>query len=131
MVQLHELVSLLGVAGLLILIAIVLGAGLLALYTLLHFGDTSLGILKSFVREMVVALRYESSKAHPAIRVEFRLHQFFMTAFLLSSGALILHSLLPWARKPVEDALLVLVIASFVIIAILAGVSMRLALRLP
>jgi len=127
--QLRELVNLFGVIGALAFIAIVLGAVLLALLMILHFGETSFHDLAVFVREMFVALRYEPRKAHPAIRLELHFHRFFGAAFLLCLGATVLHALFPWMRKAVEDAVYVSLIGSFILLILLSLVSMGLSLR--
>lgn len=131
MSHLHDLVSVFGVVGALVLIAVLLGVGLLALYLILHFGETSIHALGLFVREMLAALRYEPRKTHVAIRLELHFQRTFLATFLLSFGAILLHALVPFMRKQVEDSVSVILVTSFVFSGLLALVSIKLSMRLP
>ena len=131
MSHLHDLVSVFGVVGALVLIAVLLCSGLLALYMVLHFGETSIHALRLFVVEMLAALRFEPRKTHPAIRVELYFQRIFLAILLLSFGAILLHALFPFMRKQVEDSVSVVLVTSFVFSGLLAWVSIKLSIRLP
>jgi len=131
MAQLHELVDIFGVPGSIILITIVLLVALGALYLVLQFGEASLRSVSSFAVEMLKTLRYEPKNTHPAIRVEFRLHQIFCAALFLTFGEVVLHSLFPWIRPQVENYILVVGVSSLIVIILLAGLSVRLSVRIP
>jgi hypothetical protein len=127
---LKDLVWTLGVPGAIILSAIVVGAALILGYMLLVFGDEGLRMLLPFMRDGLSTLRGEFSKAHPAIRLELRLHYFFGAVLLFCLGASVLHALIPWVREGTEKLLVGGFVTSFVVCIGLAVVSLTLSVRL-
>jgi hypothetical protein len=126
---LERLVSVFGIMGTLVLVAMVLGAGIITLNILLHHGETGLRALADYSLAALRLLRYEPKRTSPAVRCELRFHQFFILAFFLSFGAVLIHAAIPWMKPDVERTLLAVGVSSFVIIILLTAVSIKLTAR--
>jgi hypothetical protein len=131
MLILHELVSIFGVPGTIVLITIFLLVGLGVLYLVLQFGEKGLGLLPSFALRIVEVLAGEFKSKQPAIRVERIFTFIFLTVFLLTFAEVALHSLFPWIRHEAEYYFLLVSISCFLVLIALAWVSVKLSLRLP
>ena len=126
----RKVVRILGPVGTITLIGLVLGTLLLLGYMVLRFGEKGTEMFLPFLRESVLALRRESAKTHPAIRIEFRLHCLFGTIVFFCLAASLLHALVPWLRDSTERLIFDAFITSFIVCIALASVSIGLSLRL-
>lgn len=128
---LTELALNLGKVAFILLVTIVLVFAYLALRMLLEFGRVGFKEVGAAAVGMYKLLRYEPRKTHPAIRMEFRFHQFFGMVAIVSLLLLVLHSLIPWASKTLEYAASVGFVSSLVFIVVLGHKSIELSVRLP
>jgi hypothetical protein len=127
----ERIVGVFGVVGTLVLVAMVLGAGLVVLYLLLHHGQIGFRALADYSLAALRLLRYEPKRTSPAVRLELHFHQFFIFTFVLSFGAILVQELVPWMKENIEHTLLTVGVSSFVIVILLAAVSIKLTARLP
>lgn len=128
---LNNLAAVLGTIGTVTLVAVVLAFVLLSLDMILKFGHrAAVEMFLPFLREAFKTLRSESTKTHPAIRLEMRFEYFFgtITAFCLLVNAL--HALIPWVNEKSEQVILGSLITSAILFVLMAAVSLTLALRL-
>jgi hypothetical protein len=124
--------SVLGVAGTLVLAALVLGSFLFLVYMILRFGESGIDMFLPFIREMFGALRREIGKTdNTAIRIELGLECLFGTILVLCLLASLLHALMPWVRASTEELFLDAFITSGVVCVALACVSVTVSIRLP
>jgi hypothetical protein len=129
--KLERLAAVFGRVGAITLITIAIAAALLFLQLVLEFGHGSVEMFVPFVRDILVTLLTEHKKSHPAIRFEFGMHIFFGLTFFLCFAALLLHALIPWHTNLREGIFYALLVTSFVVTMVLAGISFKLAARLP
>jgi hypothetical protein len=127
---LNELASVLGVPGTIMLVAIVLGFVLYFVYMILLFGDRAVQMFLPFLSEAFKALRSESTKTHPAIRLEMRFQQFLGAIVVLCLLGVLLHALVPWVPEKPENVILGSLLTSGVLFVCLGSISLRLTLRL-
>jgi hypothetical protein len=127
---LNDLAAILGPIGTVLLVTVVLGAMLTFLYMVLHFGDQAAHMFLPFLHEAFKALRSESTKTHPAIRLEMRFQQFLGAIVILCLLAILLHALVPWVRERSEQTLLDALLTSAILFVCLGCVSLNLSLRL-
>jgi len=130
----HEIVDALGARGVAVIVTIALvvivGGLLIFGYMCLAFGDRALEMLLPFLREIFNSLKKEPAKLDPAVRLELIFHRFLSALILFCLAATLLHALVPWVKERVENILLGGFITSFLLWIGLAGVSLRLTLRL-
>jgi hypothetical protein len=127
---LNDLAVILGPIGTVLLVAVVLGTLLTFLYMVLHFGDQAAHMFLPFLHEAVTALRSESTKTHPAIRLEMRFQMFLGAIVIFCLLASLSHALIPWVRERSEQVFLDALITSAVLFVVLGCVSLNLSLRL-
>lgn len=129
---LNAIASVLGVAGTLAFVMIVLFALLGLLYMVLLFGERAAEMLLPFIREIFRTLGSELKKSqHPAIRIELILQSLFGLICVLCLLALIVHALIPFVREGSERAFLFGFVTSLIVSIALARVSVKVSLSLP
>ena len=127
---LNDLAAVLGSAGAVVIIAVLLASVLYFFYMILNFGDEAVKMFLPFLIESFRALRRESTKMHPAIRLEMRFQGFFGMIVVLCLLANLLHALSPWVREGTEQIFLGSLITSGILFVGFAIVSVNLSLRL-
>jgi hypothetical protein len=127
---LRDLTNLLGTSGVILLATIVAGSGLLLLYMVLRFGEKGAEMFLPFLHECFSALRRESSKDHPAIRLELRLQMLFGAIMVLCLLASLLHALSPWVREGSEQLIFGGFASSLLVSIGLIIVSVKVSTRL-
>jgi hypothetical protein len=131
---LNDLAAILGPIGsalfVVSVVALLLGFVLVSLYMVLHFGHEGAHMFLPFLHEAFTALRSESTKTDPAIRLEMRFQTFLGAIIILCLLASLLHALIPWGRDRSEQIFLGALITSTVLFVCLGCVSLNLSLRL-
>jgi len=131
---LQQLVGILGrpaVVIMCVVVVVIVGGSLAFLgYMSLKFGDRALEMLLPFVREVISTLRNESTRTHPAVRLELRFHHVLAAVIFFCLVATAVHALVPWAGERAQTVIICAFITSFVLSSILGAISLRLSLRL-
>src|ERR1700730_3102764 len=122
---LNDLAAVLGTLGTITLVAVVFGSVLFILYLILLFGDRAVQMFLPFLSEAVKILRSESTKTHPAIRLEMRFQQFLGVIVIFTLLANLLHALIPFVRERSEQVLQGALITSGILFVVLGCVSLN------
>jgi hypothetical protein len=114
-----------------LLLALILGFGLLFAYLVLDFGHkAAVHALIPFVKYVVRILASEKRNPHPAIRVEFQFHMILILVLMVCFLSVLSYVVIPWRVHVNQEMLDALMVSCFVVIVIFGAISFRLASRL-
>ncbi len=128
---LERLVKILGVLGATVLLLGLCATGLAFTYMVLKFGHRAGKMFIPFVKDILLTLKAEWTKSHPAIKFELLMQRVFVLIFAICFIAIVLHGAIPWHTSFKDEFLYSLLVSSFVIVFGFACVSFRIASRLP
>lgn len=128
---LERLAKIFGVLGATVLVLGLCATGLAFTYMVLKFGHRAAEMFIPFVQDILLGLKAEWRKSHPAIKFELLVHKVFGLVFALCFIAIVLHGAIPWHTSFKDEFLYALLVSSLVIIFGFACVSFRIASRLP
>ena len=82
--------------------------------------------------EGVRAFRYQPKQAtHPAIRLELYFDAVLVATIGICIIGLLAHALVPWVTEHSENLIFIVLISSLTIFAVLATISIKIAVRSP